>query len=52
MFFSVLGGVSIAANLVLTRLILNYWGVLAGCAVWMGVPVKLHRAYLERTGGH
>ena len=32
-FFSVLGGVSIAVNLVLTPLILNYLGVLAGLLV-------------------
>lgn len=33
LFFSVLGGVSIAVNLVLTPLILNYLGVLAGLLV-------------------
>ena len=27
------------------------WVVLAGCVVWMGVLVKLHRAYLEKIGG-
>lgn len=27
------------------------WVVLAGCACWMWVLVKLHRAYLEQTGG-
>lgn len=33
LFFSVMGGVSIAVNLVLTPLILNYMGVLAGLLV-------------------
>lgn len=33
LFFSILGGVSIAVNLVLTPLILNYLGVLAGLLV-------------------
>lgn len=27
------------------------WVVLAGCAVWMGVMVRLHREYLKQTGG-